>query len=110
MTDGPDVAPDLDNAELTKRFHRAALASYEVLSRLGYGERDHIDEIGGVEVARRSLSQEIVTNGFSRLWEMGKLEMSLEALATRSEFRSLFTDGERRIAHERLQAHGYSAN
>ena len=95
------------SASSERRFERALLATYEYLARLGHGGRGEIDRYGGVEAARRVLDEDRITDGFELLWQMGKLEMSVEALSLRTEFAPLFTDAQRRVASERLRARGF---
>jgi hypothetical protein len=62
---------------------------------------------GGPAYARQLLRAQGTTAGFLRLKEEGRLDITMEALVLQSEFASLFTDDDRRIALERLHAAGY---
>ena len=57
--------------------------------------------------AHRILSGHRESDGFFQLADMGKLELSLEALAVKKQFTSLFTDEEANNALDRLLANGY---
>ena len=96
-----------DLALLTKRFRRVVTETYDVLGKMGYGDRDGLDELGALKMARRLLRDSTTSRGFTRLWEMGRLGLSVEAIVLRPEFRVLFTDEERSIANARLSDGGY---
>ena len=57
--------------------------------------------------AHRCLSGHRESDGFFQLADMGKLELSLEALACKKQFTSLFTDEEANNALIRLLNAGY---
>ena len=57
--------------------------------------------------ARRILSGHRVSDGFDRLAQLGRLDLSLEALAVNKQFTSLFTDEEANNALMRLLEAGY---
>ena len=67
-----------------------------------------LSEHGGVETARRLIAVEGKTEGFSRLWECGRLDLTVEALVLKEEYRSLFTEAERELCRQRLQKYGYT--
>jgi hypothetical protein len=48
-----------------------------------------LDEHGGLETARRLVLRPAPSDGFTKLWEMKRLDLSVEALVLRSEFRPL---------------------
>ena len=58
--------------------------------------------------AHRALSGHRESDGFFQLADMGRLELSLEALACKKQFTSLFTDEEANNALMRLLEAGYS--
>ena len=65
-----------------------------------------LEEHGAVGAARRLLRQEQVSEGFSRLWEEGRLDLTLEAIVLQPQFEGLFTASERRTAQRRLDKLG----
>jgi hypothetical protein len=67
------------------------------------GVRNH----GGPEYARQLLRVEGTSDGFKRLKDEGRLDLSMEALVLRPEFAPLFTDRDLRTASTRLKAAGY---
>ncbi len=66
-----------------------------------------LDEIGGLETARQLLHKTEVSDGFTNLWELGHLNLTVEAHVLDEQFRPLFTDEELRIARQRLEQYEY---
>ena len=58
--------------------------------------------------ANRCLSGHRESDGFWALAEKGRLDLSLEAIAVKKQFTSLFTDEQANCALERLLDAGYS--
>ena len=58
--------------------------------------------------AHRCLSGHRVSDGFDALADLGRLELSLEAIAVKKQFTSLFSDGEANSALQRLLDAGYN--
>lgn len=67
------------------------------------GVRNH----GGPAYAHQLLRKEGTTDGFQRLKEEGRLDLTMEALVLRAEYAELFSDEERRVAAHRLAEAGY---
>jgi hypothetical protein len=67
------------------------------------GVRNH----GGPEYAHQLLRKQGTSDGFRRLTEEGRLDLSVEALVLRHDYAPLFTEDERRIAAHRLAESGY---
>jgi hypothetical protein len=65
-------------------------------------------EYGGVETARRLLRKDDVSDGFTTLWELKRLDLSVDAFVLRSEYAPLFTEEERGIARARLRQYEYA--
>ena len=61
---------------------------------------------GALETARELLRSGTPSEGFTALWGRGRLDLTVEALARRREFRSLFTHEELVTARSRLERHG----
>ena len=64
---------------------------------------------GGLAAAKQLISKPGGTDGFTTLWEHGRLDLSVEAHVLKSEYAELFTDEERRMCRERLEQFGYMA-
>ena len=67
-----------------------------------------IRPIGDMKDVHRCLSGHRESDGFFQLADKGKLELSLEALAVKKQFTSLFTDEEANTALTRLLDAGYT--
>lgn len=66
-----------------------------------------IDERGAVGAAHKLLSGK-ASEGFGKLWELERLDLSVEALALQPRWHPLFTDEHRKVAKSRLQGAGYN--
>ena len=74
------------------------------LEAAAFGVRIRPVDIKG---AKRCLSGSRESDGFYQLADLGRLDLSLEALAVKKQFTSLFTDQEANNALDRLLAAGY---
>jgi hypothetical protein len=102
---------------LESRFHEAMLEIFKLAGEAtrrrrpdgtiarGYwasyflrGVRNH----GGLNYARRLLHKQGTTEGFERLKNEQRLDLTVEALVLRPEYAALFTDVERSIASRRI--------
>jgi hypothetical protein len=104
-TDSPAVDPIL-----SKRFDAAMLEVYAAAMReVNYPARRFLAMVrgrGGLEAARQLLAKPGFSEGFRRLAEVGKLNITMEYLVLTPEFAQLFSESERRIAGDRLLRHG----
>ena len=66
-----------------------------------------IDSQGAIVAARYLISKTGGTEGFTKLWELKRLDLSAEVLILQPEFSDLFTDEERDICRQRLNQYGY---
>jgi hypothetical protein len=48
-----------------------------------------------------------VSEGYTALWERGRLDLTVEALILEPQWHELFTEEEREIARKRLRDYGY---
>ena len=95
---------------LEGEFHQAMAATYSDAVEIGYRPTyfmQMLGEHGGLETARRLLSTPEPQAGMTKLWELGRLDLSVEALVLQERWRGLFTDAERRTARERLESYDY---
>jgi hypothetical protein len=58
-------------------------------------------------MAHRLLAAATTSSAFAKLWEMGRLPLSIEAIALRAEFRGLFSESELETARARLLERGF---
>lgn len=89
---------------MEEKFLDAVAAARQKAEALGVRIRPVVD----LQAAHRVLSGHRESDGFFRLAELGKLELSLEALAVKKQFTCLFSDEEANNALERLLSAGYS--
>jgi hypothetical protein len=91
-------------------FHRAMVEVYErARDEAGYLATRYIQmvsELGGLETARRLLHAPAVSDGFTALWERGRLDLVVEVLVLKPQFTHFFTSEEMRVARERLDTYG----
>ena len=64
-------------------------------------------ERGGLETARYLLHAPTVSDGYTALWERGRLDLTVEVLILEPKWRTLFSDAERQIAVARLREYGF---
>jgi hypothetical protein len=69
-----------------------------------------LSEHRGVETARILLHADTVSEGYTALWERGRLDLTVEALIhDHPEYQALFTPEEGEIAFQRLKKYEYAA-
>lgn len=94
--------------EVVRDFDHAMMQIYvQAKQQAGYAAtRFHqmLIEHGGLETARRLLPQ--MSDGFTELYRRGRLDLTVEALVLKPKWRDLFSEEERKMARERLQACG----
>ena len=61
----------------------------------------------GIETAHRLLAGEAPQEGFTKLWECGRLDITVECLVLNKRFRGLFDDNELETARRRLRQYGF---
>ena len=91
-------------------FHKDMLDGCHTLKKLGYWPgyfyRDVANE-GGVATVKKLLKKQGTSDGFTTLWELGKLDMSVEAFVLLPWYEVLFDEGELLTARQRLEAHRF---
>jgi hypothetical protein len=108
-----DSAPsrDDDEGDVRAEFERAMRGVYErAKSEADYPASYYLrmlSELGGLETARNLLHKSSVSEGFTHLWERGRLDLTVEAAVLQPRFAALFTDEELDIARRRLADLGY---
>jgi hypothetical protein len=68
-----------------------------------------LDDQRGLSAAKMLLAAAKPSDGFTKLWESGRLDLSVEAYVLREEFAPLFTEEERLIAKSRLEQYGWQS-
>ena len=91
---------------MEQKFIAVWAKAREDASRLGVRMRP-VSEADALKTAHRALSGNRESDGFATLENLGRLDLSLEALATDKSFTALFTDEEANNALMRLLDAGY---
>jgi len=98
-------------SEAERQFHRDMVLGVERLKReISYNATrfmEMVDELGGAEAARQLLRGRDASDGFTILWEHGRLEMSVETFALLPWYRELFTEEQKETAGRRLREHRF---
>ena len=116
LDDGSGRSPaehpgDVVTNEAERQFHRDMVLGVERLKReIGYEATrfmQMVGEHGGAEAARHLLMGRDASDGFTMLWEHGRLEMSVEAHVLLPWYRELFTEEQLETAERRLREHRF---
>jgi hypothetical protein len=97
-------------SELEDQFNQAMIGVYENAKKHEYFAtyfKRMIDERGGVGTAKHLLEKQEIQEGLMRLWNLGLLDQSMEALVVQEQYQPLFTPAEIAEANRRLEALGY---
>lgn len=96
---------------LEEQFQREVLDGCRVLSKEHSYSPTYflkmVYEQGAVKAAKALLASKEPAEGLFTLWEIGRLDMSIEAMALSPQYIELFTEDERRAAKKRLADLGY---
>lgn len=100
-------------ASLEQRFDAAMMDIYRrARAEANYpATRYHqmLCENGGVETARILINSDAVSDGYTALWERGRLDLTVEAMVfDHSEFHSLFSEEEMNRVRQRLREYQYA--
>ena len=91
---------------MEEKFVAAWAAARQKAAALGVRIRPVADDAAMMQ-AKRCLSGHRESDGFYQLADLGKLELTLEALAVQKQFTGLFSDEEANNALTRLLDAGY---
>lgn len=99
------------NQKLEKRFYYAMIELYQrAKDECDYNSirfLNMVNEHGGLETARILLHSTGVSDGYTAMWERQRLDLTVEAIILKPEWKELFSDDERKIAKTRLEQYGY---
>ena len=97
--------------DLERKFYTAMTDIYRKADKeCGYRATrflQMLSEKGGVKTAKELVSKEGGTDGFSKLWQLGRLDLSVEALVLKDDFKELFTEEELSLCKVRLKRYKY---
>jgi hypothetical protein len=95
-------------------FHSDMLAGADRLKKgIGYNPtrfNQMVAEHGGPEAARLLLKGRDASDGFTTLWEAGRLDMGREAIASLPWYEDLFSEDELAVARHRLRGHNFDVD
>ncbi len=98
---------------LEKEFDMAMMDIYHrAKSEAGYNATrflQMLQEHRGLDTARILLNAPHVSDGYTALWERGRLDLSVEALILERKWYPLFSEQERGIARKRLEEYKYKS-
>ena len=87
-------------------FHAEMLRLYREAKQEGYTPSYFlrmVNEMGGLAAAKKLIGDERPSEGFTRLWEMGRLDLTVESVALEPRYRELFSPEQLRRARQRLR-------
>lgn len=96
---------------LEKRFEQDMIDIYTTAKKeCGYNASRFLQLLGakgGLAAAKQLITKPGGTDGFTTLWEHGRLDLSVEAHVLKLEYIDLFTEDERKLCRDRLLQFGY---
>jgi len=98
------------SSELEKVFHDDMVNIYLAAKKLKYNASyfwQMVCEKGGYQTAKQLIHTNTPSEGLHTLWELGRLDLSVEAHVLHPEYSSIFTSEEKQICGERLKDYGY---
>jgi len=102
----------MNKKELESKFEAEMLRLYEEAKKLGYNATRFLQmfrRFGGVATAKKLLANEdYIQEGIIKLCELGRLDLSAEALVSKPEYKDLFTETELATARKRLKELDYN--
>ena len=97
---------------LESQFHQSMLEIYRTAKReAGYNATRFlrmVSEHGGLETARILVNSDTVSDGYTALWERGRLDLSVEAMVLANEaYHQLFSEAQLEVCRQRLKEYGF---
>ena len=96
--------------DVRAQFHQEMLRIYKEAAEFGYRPTYFLRMVngqGGLAAAQKLLRDGTVSDGFVRLWQEGRLDISVEAVVLDPQWRALFTSDELAVARSRLEDAGH---
>lgn len=95
-------------------FNRELITGSDRLKReIGYNPTrflQMVDNYGGPGAVHQLLKGQDGSDGFTTLWEAGRLDMSVEAMVLLPWYQELFAADEQDVARRRLTEHGFDVD
>ncbi|WP_033166560.1 hypothetical protein [Clostridium sp. KNHs205] len=79
--------------------------------KIGYRPRVFAEMLtikGGLITAKQLVMQDNPTEGFTKLYEKNRLDLTAEAFIIKAKYKELFTEEEIQISYNRLKEYGYN--
>ena len=96
---------------LEQNFHNAMIGIYHEAKTIGYTASyfmQMLDRDRGLVTAKKLINSTEISHGYSKLWELGRLDLTVEALVYENpEWHPLFTAEEIEKCRERLEEFKY---
>ncbi len=96
-----DVIYPVPSERASLNFHKIVVNAYNTARKeCGYNASvfiQLINEHGAVKVAKDFLSKNHATTGFEKLWEKGRLDLTIEASVLLPQYKSIFSKEERNM-------------
>ncbi len=100
-----------EQSVIHKRFTFAMINIYNrALKEINYPATrflQMVNDKGGYETAYALIHSSQIHDGYTKLWEHNRLDLSVEALVLHDDWRDIFTDHDRHVARTRLEQYGY---
>lgn len=95
------------------RWHREMLEIHADAKEIGYSASRFIQMVndqGAFDAAKSLIGASQPGEGFTKLWELRRLDISVEARALKPEYRALFEPAEIKTCRDRLDAYEWKAD
>ena len=97
--------------DIERRLGEAMFAIYREARNIGYAPsifHRMLHEKGALQTARQLINASQPSNGYTRLWELERLDLSVDAVVhDNTEWHELFTQDELQRCEKRLADYGY---
>lgn len=97
--------------DVERRFSESMFAIYREARNIGYTPSIFLrmlNEKGALQTAQQLINAGQPSDGYTRLWELGRLDLSVEAVVyENAEWHGLFTQDELQRCKKRLTDYGY---
>jgi hypothetical protein len=97
-------------APLEDRWHAEMIGIHADARAIGYNASRFIQMVndqGGVAAAKHLINSTQPSEGFTKLWELQRLDITVEARALQPRYRPLFTPAELATCRRRLADYGW---